>query len=134
MESTVDCLRRGEGSHTQAGREAGFPTGPGPLPLGMVSCYCSFVSCLQIGKPYGGRPQLGQPGPVEALDLPGVFNSYLNSRSHRRSCEPRGSCGGSKLLPEHSAIPGRQVSYPPLYSSESRGLVGLRYLFPRWTE
>lgn len=48
----------------------------------MVSCYCSFVSCLQIGKPYGGRPQPGQPGPVEALDLPWVFNSYLNSRSH----------------------------------------------------
>lgn len=72
--------------------------------------------------------------PVEALDLPGLFNSNLNSRSRPRSCELRTGCGGLRLLPEHSTIPGRQVSYPPLYSSESRGLLGLRYLFPSWTE
>lgn len=76
----------------------------------------------------GGLSLVRRLVPVEALDLPGVFNSNLNSRSYPRSCELRTGCGGPRLLPEHSTIPGRQVLYPPLYSSKKQRLTGSEVL------
>lgn len=42
----------------------------------------------------GGLSLVRRLVPEKALDLPGVFKSYLNSGSHPRSCEPRAGCGG----------------------------------------
>lgn len=79
---------------------------------------------MQIGKPYGGAASAWLAWPRGSLGPAWIFNSYLKSRSHLRSCEPRAGCGDPRHLPDRSTIPGRQVSYPPLYSSESRGLLG----------
>lgn len=63
--------------------------------------------------------------------LPWVFNSDLNSRSHSWGSESSTSCGALVFFRSLQPYPeGRYLSYPTLYSSDSWGLVGLRYSQP----